>query len=278
MSMDYAKGHEYFRIAQGNIFGSEPRPRAGGSDLRTGEGSGNFCDFGIGQTIGRGVESGGFGNAFDAFGNDPDLRKTNCFFAEQAARPQKRASGQWPEAAGADRPLRGTSTSLVSALSGPFEAAWRDLYAVCRGYSRRSPLSGDRTYDPSRLVPAVQEARRAAGARRPAERPLGQSYRGAFGLDALRSGDDHATNRGRLQLSPATEAQQRGPDADVGSSAGGAFPLVRADSARGALFGRSARRRDRLARGGQNPLAVVLQPSAVDILSDRSLRGRGGTA
>jgi len=263
MSMDYAKGHGYIRIAQGNIFGAKPRPRAGGGDFHEGEGGGDFRAVGNGQAIGRGAESGIGGDALHALGHDPGLRKTGHFFAEQAAWPQKRASGQRSEAAGADRPLRGTSTSLLSALPGTFEAAWRDPYTVRRGYSRRPPLAGDGTHDPPRLVPAMQEARRAAGARRPAERPLGQSRRGAFGLDALRTGDDLAADRGRFQSSLANEDQQRGLVADVASSAGDALFLVRTDSTRGVGVGRAARRRDGLARGGQNPLAVVFQLSVI---------------
>ena len=132
--------------------------------------------------------------------------------------------------------------------------------------------------DSSRLVPEVQEASHSAGARRLAGRSAGQPRGGAFGVDALRIGYDLAADRGRFQPSPANEGHQGRIGAGLASSARGVFCLVRTDSTRGTLFGRSARRRDGLASKWQNPLAVVFQQPAADILSDRSFAWRAGVA
>ena len=103
----------------------------------------------------------------------PVYEKPAVSAAEKAAWAQKRASWQRSAAAGADRPPRGTSASLLSALSGPFEANAGNPHAIRGGYSRESASGGHRTHDSSRLVPKVQEACRSAGARRPAGARLG---------------------------------------------------------------------------------------------------------
>ena len=238
--------------------------RASESDLRARTRCGRVCLVGVEQAIGRGAQSPS--DAQHALGHDSRLRKTAGEVAEEATGGENRPSRQSATRAGSDRSAGNAQAAVLSRLRRSLEADRRHPHALYRRHPGNSTGS-DRAHDPQRLVLEVPETRRAESARRLAECDAGQSRPGAFGLAALCVGQHAFSDRGSFQLSPATEGHARRSGADVVSIAGDPLRLVRRDSTGSVELGGAARRRNRLARGRQNTLAVVLHNAEFDLLT-----------
>jgi len=79
-----------------------------------------------------------------------------------------------------------------------------------------------------------------------------------------------------LQRPPADETHRGRPDPTLTTLAGGPVPLVRTDSPGSPGIGRAARRRNVVASGRHDPLAVGLRQRRSDVLPHRPLAGRTG--
>src|SRR3984957_7583465 len=237
------------------------------------------CDFGIshhGEEIGR-VEPQQ-ATADHAFGHGARLSKIG--YADSGQEAGRQAGAQRPSscATGADRPKARTSIPVLSGLPRAAKKLCEFPHGPHRGYPRRDNAGGYGTYDPSRLVPAVQEAGRTEGSRRLAWGYSGQPHSGDDRLDALRPGQLDFADCRCLQLSLADEADPWRAGEPLATPSRHALSLVRTDPGGSLEIRRVARRRDLVAGVRQDPLAVGLCQSRPDLLHDRPLPRRTGTA
>ena len=189
--------------------------RSAWSFVDRGTGTGNFPSRGgsrghgpydDGRKTGR-FEAASRGTDY-AFGHDSALPEaTGQTLAKETG---SEAGAQGPSSATpcTHRPATRASVAVLPALPGSTEALPANPHPLHRGYSRGDHSSRDRTYDPSRLVPAVQEVGRAQGSRRLAGGDVGQPYRHDDGLDALRAGQHALADRRGVQLPSADEAHR----------------------------------------------------------------------
>ena len=184
-----------------DMHGSRSR-RTSWSFLDRGSGQGNLSGgrrsrcFGVshhGEEVGRFEPQQAAANR--AFGHGARLSKTGDTRSGQEVGRQARARRPSPRSTGADRPKTRTSVAVLSGLPRAAETLREHAHTLHRGHSRRHHAHCDGTYDPSRLVPAVQEAGRAEGSRRLAGGYLGQPHGGDDRLDALRPGQHDFADR-----------------------------------------------------------------------------------
>jgi hypothetical protein len=250
---------------------------ASSGDLSSGRGSRCLCTLELGSESRR-------GSALDdtrrhsghTLGDDPDLSQVQTRSARQTPRSQVRASRLAASHARGHRPARRSSTRILPPMPRAIDSHQSDAEPSHRGHPRSHHNRRHRAHDPSRLVPALPQGRRAGGARGLARGHARQPHAGPLGLAALRPGKHPLADRRRLQPPPDDEGHTRRPDPDVVPPPGDPLRLVSGDPGPGIGLRGPARRRDRLAGRRQDPLALVLRDDRSDLLPDRSQPGQPG--
>src|SRR3972149_702907 len=255
---------------------AEADRRAGQGYLSPRRGGCGFCFAATVQDHRRDAEAIAGRFASETFGDDAGLREAGGKKACQAAGTQKRTSRQSATAAGADRSARGASAEALSALRHSGQKMQSYPHAVHRGHSRGPQSGGDGTHYPPRLVPEVQKGRGTGGDRRFAELRVGQPRAGADCLAALCLGQHSFADHRSLQFPFAHQIDCRWTGRSVASFGGDSRTLVRTDTARGERICGVARRRNQLAGGRENALAVVFRGGRSYLFYDRPLSGFAG--
>src|SRR5947207_9188468 len=197
-------GHGEQRCLSSGGGGSEPDSGAGAGDLCSGRRGGDLRHAGVGRAVAAGGRTWRLGQfASDTVGHAAHLSEAPHDETPEKAGPQGRSRRKSPAAAGANRRAERAPGRMLSALPGSAAALRRDAHAIYRRHSRRHSADRYRAHNSSRLVSALQESGRTAGARCLAGRPDWQSGGGLVLLAALRTGQYALANCRGLQPTPA---------------------------------------------------------------------------
>jgi len=145
----------------------------------------------------------------------PAVRQAGGHAPAEEARRRDRPPRRRTYPARARRPPRVAPTPLLSRLRRRTHPHRTHPHPPRRGHPRRPEARSHRAHDPPRLVPVLQEAGRAPGARRPPQLYPRQPHRRPVGLAPRRAGRHHPADRRRVQRPPAPPDHRRRPDPDV---------------------------------------------------------------
>src|SRR5262245_13973771 len=261
----------------GDYSGSEPYRRGGPSHLRAGPRGGGVCFDANGQVVGRAAAQA-WRFSFHALRHEAGLSEGTYAAAPQKAGRQK--GTQWESSAPTTGhpSAGGVAPGTLPCLPGPGDTVPTNADADHRRHSREHRPRRDPIHDSPRLVPPVPPTGRTQSRRRLARRPDRQPCPGVVCLAALRTGRDHRANSVGVQFPPALQADGGWLGTDVVSLARNPLRLVRGDQGPSPASEGSVRRRNRLARQGQDLVAVVLHYRRPDLLFDRSLSRQSAVA
>jgi len=176
--------------------------------------------------------------------------------------PQTPRRPRWPSRppsphADADRRTQRASPEGLPVLRRIAATLPAQPHAAHRRPAREPAVGRHRAYDSPRLLPAVQEARRAGRAGRLAQCHLWPPAGELRQLVPLRPGRHARPAHRHPAVPPAYQALGRRAERDLAAAGGHSHALVRTACGRSQEIGLLARRRDRLAGSRPDLLAVV---------------------